>query len=101
MSPELKAKWIVALRSGEYKQGRKRLRHMGRFCCLGVLCEVMEIPRAGNGYANNYYVAETSLRPSWRKRAGFAQSVEETLADMNDTEGKTFAEIADYIEKKL
>lgn len=47
MNPDIKAKWVAALRSGEYKQGYGAL-HCGSddpkvdggFCCLGVLCEV-------------------------------------------------------------
>ena len=33
-------KWIAALRSGEYKQGRSYLRDGAEYCCLGVLCDV-------------------------------------------------------------
>lgn len=37
-------KWIAALRSGEYKQGRGNLRVVSRkqtrHCCLGVACEI-------------------------------------------------------------
>lgn len=40
MNPEIKAKWVAALRSGEYKQGRAYLRFDGAHCCLGVLCEL-------------------------------------------------------------
>jgi len=33
--------WIAALRSGEYKQGRKVLRNeKDEYCCLGVACEL-------------------------------------------------------------
>lgn len=32
-------KWVAALRSGEYKQGRRFLNCNGRQCCLGVACE--------------------------------------------------------------
>lgn len=33
--------WVQALRSGSYEQGRGRLASQdGKFCCLGVLCEV-------------------------------------------------------------
>lgn len=42
MNKELKTKWIAALRSGEYKQGTNVLRDEdNRFCCLGVLCDLM------------------------------------------------------------
>ena len=46
MNPEIKAKWVAALRSGEYKQGTCFLRkdypdrYAPDFCCLGVLCDI-------------------------------------------------------------
>lgn len=33
-------KWVTALRSGEYEQGREALRNGDKFCCLGVACDV-------------------------------------------------------------
>ena len=39
MKPEIKQKWIDALRSGEYVQGNGKL-NTGAFCCLGVLCDL-------------------------------------------------------------
>lgn len=41
MDAEIKAKWVEALRSGRYEQTTGFLRRSnGRFCCLGVLCDV-------------------------------------------------------------
>lgn len=44
MDSEIKARWIAALRSGEFAQGAGWLRTDGddesRYCCLGVLCEM-------------------------------------------------------------
>lgn len=46
MKEEIKRRWVEALRSGEFEQGRERLLTVGRkgepdrFCCLGVLCEL-------------------------------------------------------------
>ena len=40
MNPEIKAKWVAALRSGEYKQAKGQLRIGNSFCCLGVLCNL-------------------------------------------------------------
>jgi len=40
MKPEIKKLWTDALRSGEYHQGRRALNSEGRFCCLGVLCDL-------------------------------------------------------------
>ena len=40
MNPQVKEKWLTALRSGKYKQTRKILRGNEGFCCLGVLCDI-------------------------------------------------------------
>lgn len=40
MKPEIKQKWIAALRSGEYEQGKAFLKYDNKFCCLGVLCDL-------------------------------------------------------------
>ena len=40
MNPEVKAKWLDALRSGRYRQGVGGLLTEGKFCCLGVLCDL-------------------------------------------------------------
>lgn len=41
MRKEIADKWVAALQSGEYKQGRMTLSNpYGEFCCLGVLCEL-------------------------------------------------------------
>lgn len=44
MRPEIAKRWVEALRSGKFKQGKHRLANEtpdGRnYCCLGVLCEI-------------------------------------------------------------
>ena len=40
MNPEVKTRWVAALRSGGYEQGKGYLSLNGEFCCLGVLCEL-------------------------------------------------------------
>lgn len=37
---EAKEKWVKALRSGNYKRGKGRLRSNMGYCCLGVLCDI-------------------------------------------------------------
>jgi hypothetical protein len=42
MNPEIKQKWVEALRSGKFKQCRFVLRNdAGEMCCLGVLRELV------------------------------------------------------------
>jgi hypothetical protein len=45
MEPGIKAQWLSALRSGEYKQGQGKLAKVAesgekQYCCLGVLCDI-------------------------------------------------------------
>lgn len=44
MKTEIKTRWVEALRSGDYKQGKSFLATEDsgemRYCCLGVLCEL-------------------------------------------------------------
>src|SRR4051812_18230243 len=49
MDTEVKGRWIDALESGDYEQGRSLLAIVAddgkrKYCCLGVLCEVLGIP---------------------------------------------------------
>jgi hypothetical protein len=47
--------WVKALRSGEYKQTKHRLRDKEGYCCLGVACEVISgIFDDIVGYWDNY-----------------------------------------------
>ena len=91
MDKELKAKWVTALRSGKYSQGKGALLRDGLYCCLGVLCEVQG--RSDDWRKWNIHPFENDQGP-----ITFAQAM--PLADMNDT-GKSFPEIADYIEANL
>jgi len=47
MNNSIKEKWVEALRSGDYEQGEGALRQepsrgSNKYCCLGVLCDVVE-----------------------------------------------------------
>jgi hypothetical protein len=54
MNSEIKAKWLQALRSGEYKQTRYTLRSCtGGFCCLGVLSDIYR-KEVGGSWKWNY-----------------------------------------------
>lgn len=48
--------WAQALESGEYTQGRHRLRGGDTYCCLGVACDVYR-KETGNGvWMDNEYI---------------------------------------------
>ncbi len=69
MKPEIKAAWLAALRSGEFKQGRGYLHRInpdGRgdtFCCLGVLCVLAEgagVLKKGPAVGGGWYMYAAS-----------------------------------------
>lgn len=41
----LRTMWVEALRSGKYLQGAGFLKEAGKFCCLGVLCDLVDSSR--------------------------------------------------------
>lgn len=103
MDPELKAKWLAELRSGNRKQTHGYLRWGDKFSCLGVLADVGGCTWSGNqaltpdglgiGVLLSVDDGSSPYGPSYGLR--YRQRTE--LALMND-HNKTFAEIADFIE---
>jgi hypothetical protein len=108
MNKEIKAKWIAALRGGKYRQGREQLRKGGRFCCLGVLCNIhaQENPILAATQDNQewYFGSKIFLANRLMRWSGVSRVTQVVLSDMNDgTYGKpaSFKEIASYIKKNL
>lgn len=120
MNQEIKDQWIAALRSGEYKQTRGNLYRCGRYCCLGVLCDLAE--KAGvveirqvNGhvaYGTNdefaYALDSTDVLPkSVQAWAGLddenpaPEGSDYALSEYNDSLGRDFNDIADLIEQGM
>lgn len=105
MLPIWKAKWVAALRSGRYSQGKGALKwQSGKVCCLGVLCDLVDpkgwVPTGGGGQC---FVHEAcSGLPSERigKLVDLDYSQSSKLAGLNDR-GDTFEQIAAYIERHL
>lgn len=97
LTDEMKTKWTDALESGEYEQGRFHLKMDGKYCCLGVFCEVNDIPLYYNDEIINKGID-----------AGYSAinlyidgSVVTKLMAMNDGQEKTFPEIATWIKENL
>ena len=101
-------KWVAALRSGRYKQGQGWLNEGGRYCCLGVGCEVYIA--AGNALVKTERVLNVSSKTvsyddcagippdevsSW---LGISPGETEDLAFWNDS-GESFNQIADRVEQ--
>jgi len=127
MNPTIKARWITALRSGKYTQGRGALttltkdeKRKRRDCCLGVLCDlavragvipapVPELLSKKLRYGNRSGILPSSVvqwagldsdNPDVRARVG-KDTTYFRLSDLNDAYRRTFAQIARYIETSL
>jgi len=128
VNQEIKAQWVAALRSGEYEQGQGALNSDGKFCCLGVLCELAVnagvTTRAYNDNGETVWAScgpflETQILPyavqQWAALDGGNPAVSldgcdfPTLAELNDglNDGEhdyppySFDQIADLIEDLL
>ena len=109
MNPEIKTKWLEALRSGKYKQGVRVLRSIhDDYCCLGVLCDLIAPekwvkPDYGNSmfFRSNYGDKKSHFPPDEvRNAAGLSLENGDTLAAKND-DGQSFEQIAKFIEENL
>ena len=124
MNPEIKAQWVSALRSGEYKQTDGTLHRVisvsadgEGYCCLGVLCDIAvkagvirsridgsrEVFEAGTEWESGVLPAKVERwagldneNPMVRTAEGYDSS----LASLND-DGYSFGAIADLIENQL
>lgn len=111
----LQKQWVADLRSGEYAQGRSRLRsrvvdngllvYSYSYCCLGVACCRIEDGNLESGYFGEY--ERYGLRNSQGCFAGQPVVDEHAcvapihaLTGLNDTLHWTFEQIADFIEER-
>ena len=127
MNKVIKRKWLKALRSGEYKQGRGRLLTCNvegdnpKFCCLGVLTDLYikahktkkwqfeqlsntdTIKMRGVLHGQGAYLPSTVAK--WAQievgRPRNASSVNAVLCGQNDDLKWSFKKIAAWIEKEL
>jgi|SRR6185369_2586126 len=110
MKKRIKKLWVDALRSGEFQQCERTLRKGGgknvEYCCLGVL-EQIRVQETGDRFTRGKGSYAGLLSEKTQAWAGLSTSDpvlmplrKKTASDLND-DGKTFAEIADRIEKYL
>lgn len=112
MNREFRNEWTKRLRSGEIQQARAKLQDSkGAQCCLGVLACVIGAkfetqderlvpihPTFGDMRDGDEEGRSEYLNLSTLAHVGLAADAQATFALMNDS-GKTFAEIADEIER--
>lgn len=125
MKTEPKAAWIAALRGGLFEQGKYKLCSVSqRYCCMGVFAKIMGVkdwkPIGGSDADgltfkfNEDRSSIASLPGEWFKdyfevsapalefqAESYCERLTCILQAMNDREGKSFAQIADWIEENL
>lgn len=102
-------KWVRALRSGKYKQGRHQLRSGDQFCCLGVACDLavkakVIPPPVKDGRTFQYGREWLGLPDAVRNWLGLRTEIghygsNNALSTVNDG-GKRFSTIAKIIESE-
>lgn len=102
MNTELKQKWVNALRSGDYIQDNGQLKTKKGHCCLGVLAEVAGLTIKEGGIClladdDPENLKSNEIYPVLGDIIGVKGACNR-LYLMNDSEHKTFKEIADYID---
>ena len=116
MKPEIKQKWVTALRSGNYKQGYFKLKTNDCFCVIGVLCDILKNELNANWNSYDVFTigdfsSDTSLSPSFLLYCGFT-SFNDLVLDLgsenyisllhlNDVHKFPFSKLADLIETQL
>jgi hypothetical protein len=114
MNQDIKDKWVAALRSGEYKQGKRKLRNKDKFCCLGVLCDVYSKEKGVEWSKENTYFGFSEILPKIVADWSGLQDSDPKLSDksvypyskvelsyLNDSYNFNFFEIANLIEAQL
>jgi hypothetical protein len=114
MDSEVKARWLEALRSGQYTKGKSVLRSGDRYCCLGVLAEVEGFLEYDENRERPYFISSnktsrhSTLMPDHiSSKYGLGKmfdlrhaSHQVALACIND-QSDTFDDVIEYIEKNL
>ena len=127
MKPEIKQRWVDALRSENYKQCRVHLKYDNCFCVLGVLCDVLKNDINGFWDENDNFVCQdeyfeceeiASYNPPNKlflycgvelneenkyifPLVKYGDNSECSLIKLNDIDRLTFEQLADIIEEQL
>ena len=110
MHQGIKKQWLKALRSGEYTQTTCSLRRRDdcgtmSYCCLGVLTDIVrhhdKIKRQKKNLFDSCGGLLHPLVAKYTKLSEENLGVQEDLADLNDNQGQSFEQIANWIESNL
>ena len=107
-----RAKWVAALRSGEYKQCRESLKRGNCFCVNGVAVEVFRRETGIGKWEEDFFILSDKESNGFTLPATIVEFygltdnvgtfisnyIECSLMDLNDYDKKSFQWLADFIE---
>lgn len=103
---ELNKRYVAALRSGDYKQRQNQLSDYPakdgdiiteRHCCLGVACEVANVPYQPD---DEFPPDKVTKLYGWESENPFLKDNRYTATQLNDYLRYSFVQIADLFEAK-
>ena len=119
MNKTIKKRWLAALRGEKYKQGKRALQTSdGKFCCLGVLCDLYKKTAEGKRQNAEWQKSEDGFMfftevqqqenylpqvvVKWAGLRGHnPMAGGEVLSHLNDQTSEGFRGIANRIEEEL
>lgn len=102
MKKKIADRWVRALRSGNYKQGKQSLvLSDGSFCCLGVLCDLATKSKvvSPDNYSHLGVLSDEVQEWAGMQSDSGDRKNRKSLTEYNDHCGYSFNKIADIIEK--
>jgi len=91
LEPEMRDKWIEALESDKFEQGIAQLKRDNKYCCLGVFCEINNIPQYSDDFMSGYVAISKYI----------SDKMINEFIDMNDVKQMSFKEIAQWIRENM
>jgi hypothetical protein len=101
MNKTIKKKWIEALESDKYRKGKGRLKsNDGSYCCLGVLCDILDKGEWTHHYDYKYQETNypTYLPPKLASAIHLSINTQFELSRLND-KNDTFTPIIKMIKE--
>jgi len=99
---EVKDKWVNALESGVYKKGTGRLKRGDKYCCIGVLIDIMDdIKISETGIEFESTIGYNHTEGYQNGGLGLDNSIVRGLINLNDLTNhsdKTFKNMIPYIK---
>jgi hypothetical protein len=91
MNELIAQKWVAALRSGDYKQGKGVLHNQdtNTYCCLGVLCDLyVQENNNRDSYCEQRMISDCSIVTCFGDSTGTLPEEVRTWSGINDDNGR-------------